>query len=221
MLYCKNCRIRLPGNYKRCPLCQGDLAGEADGTGNVFPVIPPRVGADHALTVRLAFASVVLAAVCTAVNLILPSGGWWCLFVVGGIGSFWISLTLVLKKRKNIPKTMIWQVGVLTVLAYFWDRVTGFQGWSLDYVFPILCTSAMVAMSVTAKIRKLDIQNYILYLVLDCVFGILSFALLVMGKITVMIPTAVCFASTVIFLAALLFFEGKALLAEIQRRFHL
>lgn len=220
MLYCRNCRIRLPGRYKRCPLCRGDLAGEAE-TGNVFPAISPRTDADHALMVWLSFCSVATAAVCTAINLILPSGGWWFLFVIGGIGSLWISLMLVLKKRKNIPKTILWQAGVLSILAYFWDRFTGFQGWSLNYVLPILCTCAMVAMSAIAKIRKLDIQSYIFYLIIDCVFGILSFALLVMGKIAVILPSAICFASTIIFLAALLFFEGKALLAEIQRRFHL
>ena len=221
MLYCKNCRVRLPGNYKRCPLCQGDLSGKADENGNVFPVIPLRTDSSHALMVWLSFCSVAAAAVCMAVNLVLPSAGWWFLFVIGGIGSFWISLALVLKKRKNIPKTILWQVGLLSILAYFWDRFTGFQGWSLNYVFPILCTGAMVAMSVIARVRKLDIQSYIFYLIIDCVFGILSFVLLAIGKITVVIPSAVCFASTIIFLAALLLFEGKALFAEIQRRFHL
>ena len=221
MLYCKNCGIRLQGAYGRCPLCKGELTGTPDEAGNVFPVIPPRRETGRALLVWLAFGSVAAAAVSTAVNLILPSGGWWFLFVLGGVGSIWLSLALVLKKRRNIPKTILWKVGLLSVLAFVWDLLTGFRGWSLDYVFPSLCTGSMIAMAVIARVRKLNIQNYILYLVIDCVFGLLSFTLLVMGKIRIIIPSAICFASTVIFLAALLFFEGKALLAEIQRRFHL
>ena len=220
MLYCKNCMARLPGKYERCPLCQRALTGNADEAGNVFPVIPPRGGANSRLLLRLAFGSVAVAAVCVAVNLILPSGGWWFLFVVGGIASFWVSLALVLKKGRNIPKTILWQVASLSLLAYLWDLFTGFHGWSLNYVLPILCTCAMVAMSVIAKIRKLDIESYLLYLIMDCVFGILSFTLLVIGKTSVVIPSAICFASTIIFLAALLFFEGKTLFAELQRRFH-
>ena len=221
MLTCRNCKIRLPGKYRRCPLCQGDLEGKPEETGNVFPVISDHSNAYHALLMWLAFGSVAAATVCMTVNLILPSGGWWSLFVVCGIVSFWISLALVLKKRRNVPKTILWQVCVLTLLAYLWDQFTGFKGWSLNYVLPILCTSAMVAMSVIAKVRKLDIQNYILYLIIDCIFGILSFTLLIIGRTTVVIPSAICFATTIIFLAALLFFEGKALSAEIQRRFHL
>lgn len=221
MLYCKSCKIRLPGKYCRCPLCKGELTGTPEENGNVFSVIPQRRETGRTLLIWLAFGSVAAAAISTAVNLVLPSGGWWFLFVLGGIGSIWISLALVLKKRKNIPKTILWQVGLLSVLAFAWDLLTGFRGWSLNYVLPILCTGSMVAMAVIAKVRKLNIQNYILYLIIDCVFGLLSFTLLAMGKIQIIIPSAICFASTVIFLAALLFFEGKVLLAEIQRRFHL
>jgi hypothetical protein len=221
MMYCKNCGIHFRGKYGRCPLCKGELTGTPEKDGNVFPVIPPRRKTGRPLLIWLAFGSVAAAAVSTAVNLILPSGGWWFLFVLGGVGSLWLSLALVLKKKRNIPKTILWQVGLLSVLAFVWDLFTGFRGWSLDYVFPILCTGSMTAMAVIAKVRKLDIQNYILYLIIDCVFGLLSFALLVTGRIRTVVPSAVCFASTIIFLAALLFFEGKALLAEIQRRFHL
>lgn len=219
MLYCENCNVHLSGKYMRCPLCKGTLTGEADGAETSFPVIPLHI--DHALLMRLSFGSLVIAAVSIAVNLIFPSRGWWALFVVFGIVSFWISLSLVLKKNKNIPKTVLWQVGALSLLAYIWDYFTGFRGWSLNFVLPILCTSAMVTMSVIAKIKKLDIQNYIFYLVIDCVFGILSFTLLVIGRTTETIPSAICFVSTIVFLAALLIFQGKALRDEIQRRFHL
>lgn len=219
MLYCKNCKIHLSGKYACCPLCKGTLTGEADGAENLFPVLSAPI--NHAMLMRLAFGSAVTAAVSIAVNLISPFHGWWSLFVVFGIASFWISLALVLKKNRNIPKTVLWQVGALSLLAYIWDYFTGFRGWSLNFVLPILCTSAMVAMAVIAKVKNLDIQNYIFYLVIDCVFGIVSFTFLVIGRTTEVIPAALCFASTIISLAALLIFQGKALLTEAQRRFHL
>lgn len=220
MLYCENCKVRLQGKYARCPLCQGDLTGAEDPGENVFPVVLSRAQKYRRLLTWLALGSVVASAVSVAVNLVIPSGGWWSLVAIGGILSFWISLALVLKKRMNLPKTILWQVGVLSLLAFFWDRFTGFQGWSINYVLPILCTSTLVAMFVIAKIGKLEIQNYIFYLVVDCIFGILSFALLAAGKITVVVPSAVCFATTIISLAFLLLFQGKALAAEMQRRFH-
>lgn len=221
MLYCKTCKVHISGTYTRCPLCKGDLTGEADDTENKFPPDVASQKAHHVLIAWFALGSVIAVAVCIAINLILPARGWWFMFVVCGVVSCWISLALVLKKRTNIPKTVIWQVFVISLLAYVWDRFTGFRGWSLNFVLPILSTSAMVAMFIIARVKKLNIQNYIFYLIIDCVFGILSFTLLAAGKITQVIPSAICIASTIIFLAAILIFQGKALLAEIQRRFHL
>ena len=221
MLRCKNCKILLPGAYARCPLCQGDLTGEPDPGGNVYPALPARAGERRSVLARIAFGTAAAGAVCIAVNLTLPASGPWCLFVIGGILSFWISFALVVQKRKNLPKTILWQVIILSLLAFLWDRFTGFQGWSLNYVLPILCTAAMAAMAILAKIRNLDIQDYVLYLIIDCVFGILSCSLLAAGRITEPIPSAVCFAATDISLAALLLFQGRAFLAELQRRFHM
>jgi hypothetical protein len=79
----------------------------------------------------------------------------------------------------------------------------------------------MLALTVVARVRSLDIQDYILYLMISCVFGIISFVLILTGAVRVVIPSAINFCAAVVFLAFLLFFEGKALWAEIQRRLHL
>jgi len=222
MLRCDHCGIDLPGNPGRCPLCQDKPSGTPDNTGNRFPVLSSCQEAfSRMLLTLIAFGSVCAAAVCVTVNLILPAGGWWSLFVVTGIGTLWIDLAVLIRKRENLPKNILWQVAVVSFLAYLWDRFTGFFGWSLDYVLPILCTCAMIAMTLIARIRKLHIQNYILYLVMDCLLGIISFVLILTGTVRVVAPSAICFGASVIFLAALLFFEGKALWAEIQRRLHL
>lgn len=169
----------------------------------------------------IAFGSVCAAAVCITVNMIIPAGGWWSLFVIAGIASLWIDFAILIKKRKNLPKNILWQVVVVSLIAFLWDLLTGLNGWSLDYVLPILCSCAMIAMTVVAKARRLDIQDYILYLVIDCVLGIVSFILILTGTVHILIPSAISFGASIVFLAFLLFFEGKALWAEIQRRFHL
>jgi hypothetical protein len=56
---------------------------------------------------------------------------------------------------------------------------------------------------------------------ISCVFGIVSFVLILTGAARIVIPSAINFCTAIVFLAFLLFFEGKALWAEAQRRFHL
>ncbi len=222
MLRCEHCKVDLPGEQTRCPLCQNKPAGIPDSSGSRFPHLPQsRPTTVGRILAWGAFGSVCAVAICITINLIMPAGGWWSLFVVAGIASLWIDFAIVLKKRKNLPKNILWQVAVVSLIGFLWDRSTGFNGWSLDYVLPILCFCAMIAMTIVAKVRRLDTQDYILYLVIDCVLGIVCFILILTGIVHVVFPSAISFGSSIIFLAFLLFFEGKALWAEIQRRLHL
>jgi hypothetical protein len=222
MLRCEHCKVSLPGTQSCCPLCQSKPVGNPDGSRDRFPLLPEsRRTVSRALVTWLAFVSVCAAAICITINITVPAGGWWSMFVLAGVASLWIDFAVVLKKQKNLPKSIIWQVIVVSLMAFVWDIFTAYKGWSLEYVLPILSASAMLALTVVAKARSLDIQDYILYLVIACVFGIVSFVLILTGAVRVVIPSAVNFCAAVVFLAFLLFFEGKALWAEIQRRLHL
>ena len=219
MLKCNNCKIDLPGTPKYCPLCQGELSGTGDAAENAYPFIA--VEKPHrTLYSWVAFGAITVSVICVAVNLSVPQGGFWSLFVLGGIASLWISFAVIIKKMKNIPKTILWQVALTSLLAFIWDHFTGGLGWSTDYVLPILGTCAMIAMAVVSRVKKLDIKDYIIYLVIDSFWGILSFILILVNYLTVVYPSAICFAASVISLGALISFEGKALWSEIQRRMH-
>lgn len=222
MRRCEHCGVDVRGGARRCPLCQSVLAEKPEDGENIFP----REQASGTVLSRrffawLGFGTVCSGVVCVAINMILPANGWWSLFVLAGLASLWADLGMIVKKRKNTPKNILWQVALISVIALIWDHFTGAHGWSLDYVLPLLCICAMVSMWVLAKIRRLQIQDYILYLIMVCILGLVSFILVITGTVNVVIPSAICFASSIIFLTALIIFEGKALWAEIQRRLHL
>lgn len=221
MLRCNSCNVDLPGTPKQCPLCKGELTGKGDGGENVFP---PRLASQKLFSKKIlaitAFVSVCVSAVCIAVNLIFPAGGWWSLFVLAGLFSLWADFAMLYRKRRNFAKSILWQVAFVSAIALLWDFFTGFHGWALDYVLPILCVSAMISIVLLANICKLHVQDYIIYLIIDCVLGVSTLILILTGVLHTVIPCAVCFCASVIFLAALLFFQRKALWAEIQRRFH-
>lgn len=220
MLYCDKCKIYLAGVCQRCPLCQADVTGAPETLGTELPKIPPVSGRDLLLLRLIAFATVAAAAICVAVNLSV-GGDWWSVFVIAGIASLWLIFGVSVKKRGNLSKSILWQVLVVSLLALAWDLCTGFHGWSIDYVLPILCTCSLIAMSVTAKVMRLRVEDYILYLVLDSLWGLLTLALALSGALRVVYPSAVCVAASIIFLAALLLFEGRALRDELIRRLHL
>lgn len=222
MLRCEYCQVDLPGKPKRCPLCQNKPAGVPDNTEDRFPYFSERrQTVSRKLFAWIAFGSVCAATICITVNLILPAGGWWSLFVIAGIASLWVDFGVVIKKRKNLPKTILWQVAIISFVAWVWDLLTGMHGWSVDYVLPLLCSGAMLAIILIAKMRRLEIQNYIFYLLLNSILGLVSFVLILTDFVRIVIPSAISFCVSIIFLAFMLFFERKTLAAEIQRRLHL
>ena len=221
MLTCKRCNVDVTGSPRLCPLCQGPLTGTPEEDSSVFPPVAPSRHLRRVFIRLAAFLTLAAAAICVTINLFFPRRGWWCLFVLAGLGSLWLSFAFVIQKRGNIPKNILWQVGLISLLAVVWDLCTGFLGWSLDYVLPIPCTCSMAGMAVAARIMHLHIQDYIIYLVIDSVFGVMPLVFFLCGLLHVVYPSAICLAASIISLSALFLFEGRALRAELYRRTHL
>lgn len=222
MQRCEHCKVELPGKQSRCPLCHNKPTGEPDGTNNPYPrLTETRKTLSRTLVKWVAFCGICASAICVSINITMPENGWWSLFVIAGIASFWVDFAVLLKKRRNLPMNIIWQVVLISIIAFIWDIATHYRGWSLDYVLPIISGAAMFALVMVAKAQKLDIQAYIAYLVIACIFGLVPFVLLLTGVVQVVLPSIISFVSAIVFLAFLLFFEGKALWAEFQRRLHM
>jgi predicted neutral ceramidase superfamily lipid hydrolase len=121
----------------------------------------------------------------------------------------------------NITKNTIWLTIIISILSIIWDISTDYRGWSIDYVVPIICCFAMVEMFIVANIMKLRIEDYIVYLIIDIIFGIVPLVFFLLGIVKNIYPSLICVAGSIISLSILIIFEGKALKAEIVRRIHL
>lgn len=219
MKVCDKCKLQVRGTATRCPLCQGRLTGEADEP--VFPQVPTVYRQYRFYFKLLALISVAGAVLSVVLNLILPRERFWALFVVLGVACFWILLALAFRKRHNIPGSMTTLTVTLSLLSVGWDALTGWRGWSLDYVAPLLCMVAMVSLTALAKVRRLPVSDYIVWLMADILFGIVPLAFYLTGRVQVVTPTLLCIALSLISLTSLLLFEGRAMRLEIVKRFHL
>ncbi len=218
-MYCTNCKVEVVGNRKSCPLCQGMLAGEKQE--EVFPKIS-FVYTEHGgfLKVMLLI-SVIISSVSVALNVMLPRAGAWSLFVLGGIGSAWISMISAINKRNNLPKNIVYQVIIISVIVVLWDLLTGWRGWSITYVIPFVCFFAMISMVIISKIRDLYVEDYILYIVIDGCFGLAQIIFVFTGWLTALYPSLICIVTSVISLSFIMIFKQKELSAEIKRRLHI
>ena len=169
----------------------------------------------------MAFISIVAIVASFVVYKIFPSNVNWPIFVLLGLISMWLSLIVVIRKRHNITKNIMWQVMIVSLLSVFWDWRTGSRGWSLDYVIPILCVAAILVMYVTAKVMKLSIRDYIAYFFLDGLFGIIPSIFILFDLVKVWYPSAICVAMSIIFPSGIVIFQGENIRHELNKRMHI
>ncbi|MGB8455298.1 MAG: DUF6320 domain-containing protein [Anaerocolumna sp.] len=220
MQYCEHCKVHIRGNRKYCPLCQNTLTGNGCEEEEIFPRIP--VTYQYNLVIRvMLFISISIVVICFAINSMFPVDVNWPMFIIAGILCIWISLAMVIRKRHNIPKSIIWQVAVISVLAVIWDWRTGWRGWSLDFVIPIVCVVAMIVMYITAKIMRLGVRDFIIYIALDGIFGIIPILFLLFNLLHVRYPSVISISLSILSLAAVILFEGENIKEELNKRMHL
>lgn len=221
MKYCEKCCVHVEGNHAECPLCQSSLSHYDGDDRESFPYIPTMLHGSGLFFRILMLISVIGAAVCVLVNLMVPQGGWWSAFVVLGLVCLWVSIAVAVKKRRNIAKNLLYQVVVVSVLCLLWDWLTGRHGWALDYVIPITCGAALLVLFVVTKVMKRYIEDHVVYLLLGALFGIVPVIFLATGMIRVILPSLICIAVSITFTAVLVLFESDSLKKELHRRLHL
>ena len=218
MRYCEKCRVKVRGMDTVCPLCQRKLSGEAEQ--RVYPLVPIVYRQHETFFKVLILSTVAAGIVCAAVNLLLPQSGYWSAFVTLGILCFWISLAYAVRKKDNIPKNITVQIFIVSVLSIGWDWLTGWRGWSLNFVIPITCSMALLSLAIVARVMKMPPGDYIAYFTIDIVFSIVPLVFYLTGLVSIAAPSVVCIALSVLSLSALIVFEGKNMLQEMAKRFH-
>lgn len=221
MKYCSHCKVYIREDRERCALCENTLDNEViEKSEDIFPEIPPFYES-HLVVKILIFISIVAIVVSFGFNMIFPNTKNWTIPILFGVLSVWIGLIIIVQKRYHIPKKILWQVVIISILAIFWDYQTGWRGWSLDYVIPIACVSAMIIMYVTAKIMKLSIRDYITYAFLDGVFGIIPVVFINFDLVNIVYPSVISIGFSIISLSAIVIFQGKEIKAETNKRMHI
>jgi hypothetical protein len=222
MILCNNCKVYIRDDKEVCPLCGNILPDQdLDSRGeSIYPIIPLAFQRHIAIRI-LVFISIVAIVVSTITYIIFPTSVNWPVLVLFGILSMWLSITDAFRKRHNITKSILWQVVIVSLLAVFWDWKTGWKCWSLDYAIPILCIVAIIVMYVTAKAMKLSVRNYIAYFLLGGLLGVIPVLFILFDLVKMEYPSFISVAVSIIFLSAIIIFQGESILAELQKRMHI
>lgn len=221
MKYCSKCKTHIAGALTYCPLCQNELI-TLDGQVEIFyPNSYENDRTSHMILKTFAFISVVVSILCVFINMIIPAKIWWSLIVIVTFGCLWLSLSIAISKHKNILKYLLHQSIVISLFSLFLDYFTGSYGWAINFVIPVVFTLAMILMYTLSKILHLQAGEYIIYVLLDALFGIIPIFFLMTEQIKYRMPSFICILVSLISVTALIVFEGRIMLSELKRRLHI
>ena len=131
------------------------------------------------------------------------------------------------KARRFVIQSVIFNLLLLvSALIVFTDWFTGYTGYSLDLVVPILCSVTLVCNFIFAFLHSRFTANALVYLLMNIGVGLLPYILLFFridrGRIDGhSIPWVNCLIISVVTFLGLVIFKGRDLRSEIAKRLHL
>lgn len=222
MRYCDKCRVEVRGSQQFCPLCQHELqVKDASESEDIYPSHIEKRFNNHMLLKFFGFIGLSASILAVFFNIILPSETMWSLIVVAVTACLWVSLAMAIKKHKSILKYLWQQMMIITLLTICIDALTGQHGWAISFVLPIILTIAMVVMYLLSKILHLQVGDYMIYLLLDALFGVIPLILVNTQELISDIPSLICILTSIISVVGLVIFEGKNIISELNRRLHI
>lgn len=220
MQYCPSCQMHIAGNKCCCPLCGGALEGKGDPQSEIFPRLTPTRSMARRVLRILALTGAAATAVCVLINLAMGTAVWWSLFVAGGVACGILTVAIGIAYRRDIPQNIAWETALVILLAILWDAATGWLGWSLDFVFPCACATGLLMEIALWGILKTPVH------VVAGPMGGLGLAALVpgvlilVGLVNFALPSLLCTAFSILFLAVLVLLRRRTAWGELRRRFH-
>ena len=167
------------------------------------------------------FICLALIATCTAIHFSFDVSTGWTLFMSCGIASAWAIVYVGYKKRYNVLKNAMWQLILLSVGSFLWDVFIGWRGWSVNYFIPVLCMFVLLFMFVVAIVRKDTAREYMIYLVMNCVYGMLIPLLFILcGWVQWRVLSVLCILVSFLCFVAILMFKNSEFREEMNKKFH-
>ncbi len=192
MKHCDACRVDIEGDWQSCPLCRGPVRGEA-GPGPL-PTVPLAFSRRRVLrALFLSSLAVILGSF--AVQLLFRRGAAelgvfrsiWL-----GVAAMWLVVLMAVRKRRNAAKDTVYLVLLVGLVCAYWDYLTGWHGWSLSYVVPIVCACSIAAVLIAVRAMRMDVGDHIVYSGLIVLLGLVPILFLVFGWAANPIASWIC-----------------------------
>lgn len=221
MQYCPKCKVSIRGEKSCCPLCQGKIKEIDDNINDPFPTLKKKKISNITFVKVVTFIFIALEIIFEALNIQTKNLYPFIGITMLGIFVAWITALTTMYLRNNLIKVITWEVFVAIVVDIYIDLKTGFHGWSVEWMVPATLTGLAIATFIIAKIVKLRLDEYILYLVLDLIMALLQIIFIRNGMNQFTWPAVISIMVYLIMITGLVIFRFRDLKNASQKVFNM
>ena len=106
------------------------------------------------------------------------------------------------------------------IFIFFIDRLTGFDGWSVNYVIPQILILANVGIFILMMINRMVLREFLFYQLAMTIIGFIPIGLILSDIVTRPLTSFVSIIISAVILLGTIIFGDKTVKSELIRRFH-
>ncbi len=212
-------------NTDHCPFCRCVVSqSEKENTINSIGGYPNAVAMvrKHRFIGNLVlFLSIVTTVVCVAVNVEFTPGFAWSIIVVLALiyANVILQFAIIGKSGYREKALGVTIMGAVIVIGI--DAVTGYRGWSVNYVLPGSIILLDVGIIVLMIFNRRNWQSYITPQMIVMILSIITCIMKFTGVITSPLVTQIAVAFSVFLLLGTIIIGDRKARQELKRRFHI
>lgn len=217
MVKCNKCHVEVDTIFNVCPLCNSEIKNNDD---SIYPYIKNNLTRSRLMKV-IFFINCIICLAMGLINYIWTPGVKWSIFVDIQLIITYFVFCKVLSGRHKILRMLFALNFVICFISMFWDYYTGFNGWSINYVFPSLCISYGVFMIILRIVKYLAFKENTNYIYLNVCIEFIPIILFYMGKINFPILAIISFVMGIINLLLLIVFDWSSFKEDVRKKLHM
>ena len=220
MSRCRQCKIEVLDETERCPLC-GTVVEPTIEVENMYPDIRVRSRKLVFISRLYLFLAVVIEIV--LVNVCMMSEVQSLVYIISGLILLFGYIVIryaILGTSGYIAKSVVLTIIAVIMLVAI-DFSVGYNGWSVNYVFPSGILLIDVGIVVSMLINHKNWQSYLMVQIFMVLCSVVTIILSLVQIITDSMLSVIALNVSVILLLGTVIIGGRRARVELKRRFHI
>jgi hypothetical protein len=220
MSKCRQCNIEVLDETEHCPLCNSVLEPTVE-VENMYPDV--KVKTKRFVLFSRIYLFLAVVAEIVLINVCVLTDVESIVYIISGLvmvyGYIIIRYAIIGTSGYRAKTIVLILLAVLMLIAI--DVLHGYNGWSVNYVFPAGIILVDVGILVVMAVNYKNWQSYMMQQILMIVCSVVALILCKVGIITSPILSIVAMNISLIIFLGTLIIGGRRARVELIRRFHI